>query len=530
VEERIAYGDLPVPQQRLAEEVLGKEADVSPTSNPHVRIYLRRLRQRVATSYAGPGAADPLVLGVTCGPYRLSVECRRRADAPVTKAPRLKATPNMVVLITELAASGLDGELHLLPSLVSRSLVPYLLGQDGIVAIGPVPRQRITQPAWQSPVVRSSVADCLLDGVMTVGSAAPDGKRTVEIVIRLYDIETGGHVWSRSRRRPLHHGLPHGHRRPHFIRKITTDNLTGAARTILEANVLGASCARVCPTAMLCEGACVMLDLEKEPIQIGRLQRHATDHVAAHVIDVLHAPAEKNGRTVAILGAGPAGLGCAAELARLGYTVTVYDKKPAGGGLNTYGIAYYKMPPEVSLDEVRMIERLGVAFRYGVEIGRDVPAADLLATHDAVTQAKRLGAENATIIYRRGPGEMSAHPFEYGLAKTGGATFLFDTAAVEVVAEHGHVSGLRLAKTAVRDGRVAVVPGSEWVEPFDLVLKAVGQEKQASLLADLVPPPRKHRHRYHGVFAANHKLRRAVTALAIGNIGKGAKARMASPA
>jgi hypothetical protein len=107
VEERIAYGDRPVPQQRLAEEVLGKEADFSPTSNPHVRIYLRRLRQRVATYYAGPGAADPLVLGVTCGPYRLSVECRGRADAPVTKAPRLKATPNMVVLIAELAASGL---------------------------------------------------------------------------------------------------------------------------------------------------------------------------------------------------------------------------------------------------------------------------------------------------------------------------------------------------------------------------------------------------------------------------------------
>jgi len=332
---------------------------------------------------------------------------------------------------------------------------------------------------------------------------------------------------------------------PTFIRKITTDNLTGAARTILEANVLGASCARVCPTAMLCEGACVMLDLEKDPIQIGRLQRHATDHVAALGIDVLHAPAEKNGRKVAILGAGPAGLGCAAELARLGYTVTVYDKKPAGGGLNTYGIAYYKMPPEVSLDEVRMIERLGVMFRYGAEIGRDVPAADLLAAHDAlfigiglgganrlgipgedlpevvdaldfiewihtrplaevpvgrrvavlgcgntaidaVTQAKRLGAETATIIYRRGADDMSAYPFEYDLAKADGATFLFDTAAVEVVGD-GHVAALRLAKTAVRDGRVAVVPGTEWVEPFDLVLKAVGQEKQASLLARLFP-------------------------------------------
>jgi dihydropyrimidine dehydrogenase (NAD+) subunit PreT len=333
---------------------------------------------------------------------------------------------------------------------------------------------------------------------------------------------------------------------PTFIRKILTDNVTGAARTILEANVLGASCARVCPTAMLCEGACVMLDLEKDPIEIGRLQRHATDHVTAHGIDVLHAPTEKNGKRVAVLGAGPAGLGCAAELARLGYTVTVYDKKPAGGGLNTYGIAYYKMRPEVSLDEVRMIEKLGVTFRYGVEIGRDVQAADLLRDNDAVfvgiglgganrlgipgedlpevvdalefiewirtkplgtvpvgrrvavlgcgntaidavTQAKRLGAETATIIYRRGPDDMSAYPFEYELAKTDGATFLFDTTPVEVVAKDGHVAGLRLAKTAVRDGRVAVVPGSEWTEPFDLVLKAVGQEKQTGLLGTLFP-------------------------------------------
>jgi dihydropyrimidine dehydrogenase (NAD+) subunit PreT len=333
---------------------------------------------------------------------------------------------------------------------------------------------------------------------------------------------------------------------PTFIRKILTDNVTGAARTILEANILGASCARVCPTQMLCEGACVMLDLEKDPIQIGRLQRHATDHVTAHGIDVLHAPRERNGKRVAVLGAGPAGLGCAAELARLGYSVTVYDKKPAGGGLNTYGIAYYKMPPEVSLDEVRMIEKLGVTFRYGVEIGSDVQAADLLRDDDAVfigiglgganrlgipgedlpevvdalefiewirtkplgnvpvgrrvavlgcgntaidavTQAKRLGAEVATIIYRRGPDDMSAYPFEYELAKTDGATFLFDTTPVEVVAKEGHVAGLTLAKTAVRDGRVAVVPGSEWTEPFDLVLKAVGQEKQVGLLGRLFP-------------------------------------------
>jgi glutamate synthase (NADPH/NADH) small chain len=333
---------------------------------------------------------------------------------------------------------------------------------------------------------------------------------------------------------------------PTFIRKIATDNVTGAARTILEANVLGASCARVCPTQVLCEGACVMLDLEKDPIHIGRLQRYATDHVTARGIDVLHAPARKSGKRVAVLGAGPAGLGCAAELARLGHAVTVFDRKPAGGGLNTYGIAYYKMRPEVSLDEVRLIERLGVEFRYGVDVGSDLPIADLERDHqaiflgiglggaqrlgipgeelaevvdalefiewihtrpldqvpvgrrvavigcgntaiDAVTQALRLGAERATVIYRRGEADKSAYDFEYELAKADGASFLFHTATVEIVAERGHVAALRLARTEVRDGKATVVPGSEWTEPCDLVLKAVGQEKQAAVLRQLFP-------------------------------------------
>jgi dihydropyrimidine dehydrogenase (NAD+) subunit PreT len=126
---------------------------------------------------------------------------------------------------------------------------------------------------------------------------------------------------------------------PSFIKKIANKNPVASARTILTANVLGASCARVCPTEVLCEGACVVLDLEGDPVKIGRLQRYATDYVFEQGIDVLHAPAKKNGKKVAVLGAGPAGLGCAAELAQLGYEVTVFDKKQAGGGLNTYGIA-----------------------------------------------------------------------------------------------------------------------------------------------------------------------------------------------
>lgn len=193
-----------------------------------------------------------------------------------------------------------------------------------------------------------------------------------------------------------------------------------------------------------------------------------------------------------------------------------------------------------------MIERLGVTFRFGVDVGRDVTAADLERDHDAVfigiglgganrlgipgedlpevvdalqfiewihtrplievpvgrrvavlgggntaidavTQAKRLGAEEATVVYRRSATEMSAYPFEYELAKADGATFLFDAVPVEVMARDGHVAALRLAKTVVRDGRVSIVAGSEWTIPCDLVLKAVGQQKQVGLLERLFP-------------------------------------------
>ncbi|MFM8282549.1 MAG: NAD(P)-dependent oxidoreductase [Planctomycetaceae bacterium] len=333
---------------------------------------------------------------------------------------------------------------------------------------------------------------------------------------------------------------------PTFIHKIATGNVAGAARTILEANVLGGSCARVCPTQVLCEGACVMLDLARRPIDIGRLQRHATDHAAALGLHLLPAPAARHGRRVAVVGAGPAGLGCAAELAHLGYDVTVFERRPEGGGLNTYGIAIYKMRPEVSVAEVRAIERLGVGFRYGVEIGPDLSGTDLLRDHDAVfigiglgsakrlgipgedlpevvdalgfiesihtrpahevpvgrrvavlgggntaidaaTQARRLGAEEVTIVYRRGPDVMPAYPFERDLAKADGVTFLCDALPVAVEGRDGHVVALTLARTAVEDGRVTIVPGSEWRLPCDLVLEAIGQRKQTTLLERSFP-------------------------------------------
>lgn len=209
VEERIAFGDRPVTQRRLAEEVLGKDKSFAPTSNAHVRIYLRRLRQRIAAYYAGPGASDPIVLGVTTGPYRLSVTLRssakhprgragRQGTASGTKAPRRKVKQATVVLTTELASAGLDGDLKLLPTLVPRALAQYLLGKDGLVAIGPVPRGQLSERPCESPVALTSAADYLLEGAVDAGPLQAGGKRTLEIVVRLHEIESARHIWSRS--------------------------------------------------------------------------------------------------------------------------------------------------------------------------------------------------------------------------------------------------------------------------------------------------------------------------------------------
>ena len=346
---------------------------------------------------------------------------------------------------------------------------------------------------------------------------------------------------------PCIQSCPTGIDIPSFIKKITTGNLLGSARVILGANILGASCARVCPTEVLCEGACVVLDREGDPVKIGRLQRYATDYVQRARVPLLKAPPKKSGRRVAVIGGGPAGLGCAAELAQLGHQVVVFEKKSQAGGLNTYGIAYYKMPPAVSLEEVELVKSLGVEFRCGVEVGKDVsidqiqrefdaifvglglgkgarlnvagedlpeviealefieqvhtrplheiPVGDRVAVIgggntaiDAVTQARRLGARDAVIVYRRSQAEMPAYEFEQELARTDGARFLFNVAPVAIVSDdHGHVTGLKLVRTAGADGKVQVLPGTEFVEPFDMVIKAIGETKQAGLLKRLFP-------------------------------------------
>jgi glutamate synthase (NADPH/NADH) small chain len=346
---------------------------------------------------------------------------------------------------------------------------------------------------------------------------------------------------------PCIQACPTGIDVPSFIKKIVTGNLNGSARVILSANILGASCARVCPTEVLCEGACVVLDREGDPVKIGRLQRYATDHAVRNGLRLLKAPAGKSGRRVAVIGGGPAGLGCAAELAQLGHGVVVFEKKPQAGGLNTYGIAYYKMPPEVSLQEVELIKSLGVEFRCGVEVGKDisaeqieqefdamflgmglgagvrlnipgeelpeviaalelieqihtqplhqVPVGERVAVIgggntaiDAVTQAKRLGAREAVIVYRRSRKEMPAYRFEQKLAQTDAARFMFNVVPVEVLSNGtGHVTGLKLARTAGGNGKLQTLPGSEFIEPFDMVVTAIGEEKQGPLLKRFFP-------------------------------------------
>lgn len=344
---------------------------------------------------------------------------------------------------------------------------------------------------------------------------------------------------------PCIHSCPTGIDIPAFIKKIAVGQPTGAARTILRANVLGASCARVCPTEVLCEGACVMLDRDDSPIKIGRLQRFATDHVYDHGISVLARPEQRSGKRIAVIGAGPAGLSCAAELAQLGHDVVIFEKRERAGGLNTYGIAYYKLRPETSLEEVALVRGLGVDIREGVEVGKDVSAEDIRRDHDAVflgvglgrtfalgvpgedlpgvvealdfiadlrtrplaevavgervmvigcgntaidavTQAKRLGAAEATILYRRGESDMPAYEYEYEIGKADGAGFRFHVQPVAILG-NGSVEGIRLARTRIVDGRLERVADSEFDVPCDMVIKALGQQTLAGSLAAMFP-------------------------------------------
>lgn len=184
---------------------------------------------------------------------------------------------------------------------------------------------------------------------------------------------------------------------PQFIARIAGQNPEGAARTILSANIFGLSCAQACPTEVLCEGACVYHSLNKKPIQIGRLQRYATEIAYGKSLHFFK-PGSPTGKKIALIGAGPASLACAHELRVQGHETVVFEKAAMPGGLNTYGIAPYKMRAETSLREVERIVEMGVEIRYGEALGGKVKMEKLLKEYDAVFLGMGLGPDSRIAI------------------------------------------------------------------------------------------------------------------------------------
>ncbi|MBL4688429.1 MAG: FAD-dependent oxidoreductase [Nannocystaceae bacterium] len=325
---------------------------------------------------------------------------------------------------------------------------------------------------------------------------------------------------------------------PQFIRKISTENVKASAKTIFDANILGMSCARVCPVETLCVGDCVYNHMDEPPIQIGKLQRYATDIAYAEDWRFFRAGAD-TGKSVALVGAGPASLACAHELRRHGHACTIYDKRAVVGGLNTTGVAPYKMRAERSEAEAAWILGIGgIEIEYGVEIGAnkswdalleahdamfvgvglgpdhwlDVPGRDLegvvgavdfierfkpgtveLAAVksavvvgggntaiDAVRELVGLGIPSVTMVYRGVEDKMSGYAHEWNAAKQEGVVASFRSQPLAFEGE-GHVTGVRCA--VLDDAKQPT--GLQRVIAADLVLLAIGQAKLEGLLAEL---------------------------------------------
>ncbi len=335
-----------------------------------------------------------------------------------------------------------------------------------------------------------------------------------------------------------------------FIKKIATGNLRGSAKTIFESNWIALTCAKACPVENLCEGACVYVEKGEKPIEIGRLQRYAIDNYFAAGMPKLFELKPKNGKSVGIIGSGPAGLACGAELALLGYDVQIYESKELPGGLNTWGIAPYKTSKEDSLKEIEMIKGFGVNIQTGVKVGETISVDELFDKHDALfigvglgesgrlnipgeeldgvigalefienikkenwssvdvgqrvavigagntsidaaTESKRLGADEVMIIYRRSEAEMPANDFEYRLAKNDGIIFRFLTSPVEIFGDKA-VEGIKCIKNKLgapdEQGRrkPIPIPGSGFAISVDMVIYALGQQPKLSFL-DSIP-------------------------------------------
>ncbi|MEQ8334254.1 NAD(P)-dependent oxidoreductase [Nisaea sp.] len=321
---------------------------------------------------------------------------------------------------------------------------------------------------------------------------------------------------------------------PLFIRQILTDNPSGSAKTILSENILGGMCARVCPTETLCEQACVR-EIEQKPVRIGELQRYATDHLMEKGAQPFER-AQPTGKTIAVVGAGPAGLSCAHRLAMLGHDVTIFEAKEKGGGLNEYGIAAYKAVDEFAQKELDFVLSIGgIDLKNGMALGQDVTLDSLVSDFDAVflglglgatnglgvdgedlegvadavdfieelrqapamekvavgsnvvvigggmtaidaaVQSKLLGADEVTLVYRRGADRMNASPYEQSLAKEKGVVLRHWARPEKIAAgEDGKVGAVSFARTKDEGGKLADT-GAHFTLEADMVLKAIGQ-------------------------------------------------------
>ncbi|MBL0048656.1 MAG: NAD(P)-dependent oxidoreductase [Bacteroidetes bacterium] len=292
---------------------------------------------------------------------------------------------------------------------------------------------------------------------------------------------------------------------PQFIKQITTDNVRGSAKTILSSNIMGGGCSKVCPVEKLCEGACVYNLLHETPIHIAKLQRYSTEKAIAQKWK-LFSRKVSNGKKVAVIGAGPAGLACAHALSLEGVDVTIYEKEAKGGGLMTYGVAAYKVTPEFCKEEVDYILSLGgISIKYSTALGKDIELTELQKKYDAVflgigvgvarelgipgedaagvedaisfiyklrtqdysktpvgdkvavigmgmtaidaaTQSKRLGAKEVTMIYRRTEAEKPCTQEELDIARLDGCSFIWLASPKEIVSENGKVKHLVCTK------------------------------------------------------------------------------------
>lgn len=329
---------------------------------------------------------------------------------------------------------------------------------------------------------------------------------------------------------------------PLFIKQINTKNTKGAARTIFDANWLGNSCGIVCPTEVLCEGSCVYNNQDVPPLQIGRLQNFATNQVI-NAENKIFQQGKDNGKKVAIIGAGPAGIACACELRTLGYRVTIYEAKEQASGLTVHGIAPYKITNEEALKEITYLQNqlkfdikynsiidskealqkieneydaifLGIGLGNTRKLGLEgeekegvIGAVEFIeelrkqqhklkmskkvvilgggnTAMDAASESARMGARKTVLAYRNSKKRMGAYSFEYDLAISAGVDSLFNVTPIAIVGNE-KVEGVKFAKTEIIEGKLKTNMNNTFIVRCDLVIKATGQAKQGSFY-DLV--------------------------------------------